>query len=386
MSDTALAATQPQAEGSLIKAEDMEWTLRYMRQVRETLCPGMNDVQLAYFQGVVKSTGLSPLTDPPQIHASLFNGKFNVMTGIDGWRMAAMRTGKFGGIIKTEFFGRDNVACPVWLGGPDHPPLACRVTLVRIDWKHPVDAIALMHEWNNGRGEWKTKPAHMLSVRAEKLALRKAFPGAFNDLDSELPVGEDSEVFVGEQRPRSLRELWLAIRDYDHPVTDILFKGKPEAKGGGEILVRFIGLPDSERAVIEEAAIQLEGMVEKLAGKEISFIFEFSEAPESEDEELKRLQKTFFAIAKDMFTSVPAKERSAKAATVCGSHLTICPEKGRPSWSASTIEQKRAAVAYLKELSQQGPPAPDDDRPPIPPEPMEPDTEEADYDLPGGGA
>lgn len=144
--------------------------------------------------------GLDPLGG--QIYASWDRGYMEVVTTIDGLRLLAERTGKYNGQAPAEWCDEDGEWRDVWLG--EDLPVAARVGVYKEGREEPTVGTAHWSEFSpndsstGGDSMWQKgtgMPAHMLSIRAEALALRKAFPAELGGLYTaeELGLGEPSE-------------------------------------------------------------------------------------------------------------------------------------------------------------------------------------------------
>lgn len=154
------------------------------------------------FLSLCRQTGLNPLAR--QIYCigrfSPKNGfEWSIQTGIDGFRTAAERTGKYAGQDPVQWLTSDQKWVDVFLPGihGDHP-LAARATVWRDGWTRPSIAVA---EWTayvqtTSKGEvvamWKKQGAGQLAKCAEALAFRRAFPqdlsGVYTDDEMSGPA------------------------------------------------------------------------------------------------------------------------------------------------------------------------------------------------------
>lgn len=150
------------------------------RLIKQTIMSGRTeptDNDLALFGLICQRTGLDPFSK--QIYAIERGGKWVFQISIDGLRAIADRTGFYAGsdepvfdegldLYQLEEAGRKN-------------PKVCKVTVWKIvqGIRCPFVGVARMSDFSAvaGRSQvWKEMPAHMLAVRAESFALRKAFP------------------------------------------------------------------------------------------------------------------------------------------------------------------------------------------------------------------
>lgn len=153
------------------------------RLIKRTIMSGKTeptDNDLALFGLICQRTGLDPFSK--QIYAIERSGKWTFQISIDGLRAIADRTGTYAGsdeplydegidLYQFEMEGRKL-------------PTVCKVTVWKIvqGIRCPFTGVARFSEFEqkpyaNGKpGLWQEKPCHMMAVRAESQALRKAFP------------------------------------------------------------------------------------------------------------------------------------------------------------------------------------------------------------------
>lgn len=153
--------------------------------------------------------GLDPLGG--QIYASWDRGVMEVVTTIDGLRLLAERTGKYNGQAPAEWCDEEGIWKDVWLG--EGYPTAARVGVFKEGRSEPTAGTVHWTEFapsgsEGGDSMWKMgegMPAHMLGIRAEALALRKAFPAELGGLYTaeELGVGEPADTASAAPSPDS---------------------------------------------------------------------------------------------------------------------------------------------------------------------------------------
>lgn len=136
---------------------------------------------------------LEPLAG--QIYAVWENGVMHAVATIDGMRLLAERTELYDGQSDPEWCDAEGNWTDYWAG--EDTPIAARVRVHRKGTKVPTTGTANWHDfapqgdagadslWNKVGG----KPAHMLSIRAEALALRKAFPSQLSGLYTAEELG-----------------------------------------------------------------------------------------------------------------------------------------------------------------------------------------------------
>lgn len=148
----------------------------------------------AGFIAACNRTGLDPTTK--QIYAAQMSGKWTVLVGVDGMRVVAQRSREYAGQTPIQWTADGITWVDAWLpeaqgGTKGDKPVAARVGVYRKGFTEPLMQVVTWSEFGmepRFRGDnWGTRPAHMLGIRAETHALRRAFP---NDL-SGLYTAED---------------------------------------------------------------------------------------------------------------------------------------------------------------------------------------------------
>lgn len=152
-----------------------------------------------------KIRNLEPLAD--QIYAVWENGAMRAVATIDGMRALAERTEQSDGQDDPEWCDAEGVWTDYWAG--EDTPIAARVRVHRKGRKFPTTGTANWYDfapqgdagadalWSKVGG----KPAHMLSIRAEALALRKAFPAQLSGLYTAEELGISLAAIGGGEEP-----------------------------------------------------------------------------------------------------------------------------------------------------------------------------------------
>lgn len=211
MSKDQSTALEAATKSHVLAAAVEEWGQERIRILKETICPDLNNGQLALFLEVCSRKKLDPFAR--QIYAVTRNAKervngewrwtkkMTIQTGIDGFRTVAQRTGAYRGQVGPYWCGDDGKWVDVWLSSES--PRAARVGVLRADFSEPLYAVALFDEYKqtdkngNLNSMWSKFTTVMLAKCAEALALRKAFPEELSGLYTSDEIEEPQEQTVG---------------------------------------------------------------------------------------------------------------------------------------------------------------------------------------------
>jgi phage recombination protein Bet len=146
--------------------------------IRNVFAPGATDDEFDVFVSICNRVRLDPARK--QIYFFKNKGVMSTVTGIDGFRAVAERTGLYEGQAKHMWCGEDGVWKDVWLDR-NNPPEACMVGVFKKGFREPLFAVATLNSYGkfaggNLTGNWSYMADVMLSKCAEALALRRAFP------------------------------------------------------------------------------------------------------------------------------------------------------------------------------------------------------------------
>lgn len=151
--------------------------------------------QIKIFASTCQELGLSPFSK--EIYLVGYAGKYSVITGINGLRKIAFKSGTHAGTTEAKFNmqpdGQHLTAAQ--LVKAKRKPHTATVTVKKIvqgivcDFTHT----AVFEEFNTGRQKWASMPFQMLAKCAEAHALRKAFNVSGVSIQEEMGAIEDKQ-------------------------------------------------------------------------------------------------------------------------------------------------------------------------------------------------
>ncbi|MGD9713485.1 MAG: phage recombination protein Bet [Thermomicrobiales bacterium] len=169
--------------------------------LKRTIAKGATDDELELALTMSATWGLDPFAKQiafvKRWDSSEERHVMSIQPTIDGARLLAQRSGKYGGQLGPWWCGKDGVWVEVWL--EDGPPAAAKVGVINKDWEKPLFAVAKFSSYcaRNKQGQpvalWRSMPELMIAKCAEMLALRRAFPAEFREF-----YGDGDERAVSE--------------------------------------------------------------------------------------------------------------------------------------------------------------------------------------------
>ena len=203
----------------VVTQEQKNWDDKQLSALKQLGLQEASAGDLGVFLHFCQRTGLDPFAR--QIYMIGRAGRFTIQASIDGLRLVAQRSGKYGGQTPTYWCGEDGVWVDVWL--EKTPPAAAKVGIYHQDWREPLWATAKFDSYAvayNGKlsGLWAKMPDLMIAKCAEALALRKAFPQDLSGIYSSEEM-EQMEVSAAPLQP--IKEITKEVVQETVQVADI---------------------------------------------------------------------------------------------------------------------------------------------------------------------
>lgn len=183
MAETGIAVRNGTSAGALAQL-----SVEKRELLKRTIAKGATDDELELALTISATLGLDPFAKQIAF-IKRWDSKeqrqvMSIQPTIDGARLLAQRSAKYGGQIGPFWCGPDGQWVEVWLS--NEPPEAAKVGVIHHDWKEPLYAVAKFASYcqRNKEGRpmalWATMPDLMIAKCAEMLALRRAFPAEFH--------------------------------------------------------------------------------------------------------------------------------------------------------------------------------------------------------------
>jgi phage recombination protein Bet len=140
-------------------------------------------------------------------------------TGIDGYRLIASRTGKYGGSINKRLTVRLHTGEKVVVPHEEYDPAEVKeiisgtISVINKDFDQPQTATALFKAYvqtfqdGNLMGFWQKGPDVMILKCAESLALRQSFPQELSGLYTDEEMGQADSYNPPASRPQKTYEV-----------------------------------------------------------------------------------------------------------------------------------------------------------------------------------
>jgi phage recombination protein Bet len=204
-----------------------EWESK-LDLIKRNIAKGATQDEFDIFIHQCRKTGLDPLAK--QIYFQRRKNKdgsftMTIITGIDGYRLIADRTGKYAGNDDPIFDDEEN-------------PTKATVTVYKMvdGQKCPFTASARWSQYFPGEYlgfMWKKMPHLMLGKCAEALALRKAFPAELSGVYTEEEMHQagrpaeviDAECEMNEAREASASTVLLGCESCTRPIKAVSIAG-----------------------------------------------------------------------------------------------------------------------------------------------------------------
>lgn len=156
---------------------------------------GTPAAQITVFARVCSEKNLSPFSK--QIHLTKYSTKegprYSIITGIDGYRSLASRTGLHAGTedAKFDLHSDGSFKTAGFLKSSGKMPHSATVTVYKViaGQRCAFTHTALFAEFSSGQQKWNTMPFQMIAKVAEAFALRKAFPDELAGVSVEEEMG-----------------------------------------------------------------------------------------------------------------------------------------------------------------------------------------------------
>jgi phage recombination protein Bet len=182
-----------------LPANVIDFNSEQMQLLRETIAKDCNPQQFSLFLEVARHKGLDPFA--AQIYPVIRGGKLTIQTGIDGYRLVALRTGEYAGQDGPYWCGEDGVWKDVWLS--DQHPAAAKVGIRRKGIEGVTWGVVTWREYvqtDSGgiASMWKKMGSNQLAKCAEAQGLRKSFAQELSG------VYTDDEMGQADSTPPSL--------------------------------------------------------------------------------------------------------------------------------------------------------------------------------------
>ncbi len=195
MNETAVAIRGPEPVTALTPSQ--MFTVEQIETLKRTIARDATDTELDLFLNTCARLDLDPFR-PGEIYflkrrvkktdrdgKETWEDIASIQPGIEYYRKQAEANPAYDSHTPTYWCGPDGVWKDVWLS--DEPPAACKVGIWRKGAREPIWGVALWKSYVQTyydkatrtyklAGKWATMGEHMLSIAADKQAIRRALP------------------------------------------------------------------------------------------------------------------------------------------------------------------------------------------------------------------
>jgi len=145
-------------------AEKFGFTEKQLDLIKRTVAKQATDDELELFFYRCKELDLNPLMPGEVFFVKYGSNPGTIITGLDGFRKRAHRTGQLSGIKRGVIRNEKGECTGGW------------ADIYHKEWTEPAHEEASVREYTTGKGNWLKMPETMIKKVAEVAALRMAFP------------------------------------------------------------------------------------------------------------------------------------------------------------------------------------------------------------------
>lgn len=154
--------------------------------------------QIQIFAHVCREKGVSPFSK--EIYLVAYGNKYSIITGIDGFRKIASRTGELCGCDDAKYDLKSNGDYKTVADFQKNElPNTCTITIYRLmnGVRCPFTHTAKFSEFSSGQQKWLSMPFQMIAKVAEAFAIRKGF----GDATSGISIEDETAAIQDIQAP-----------------------------------------------------------------------------------------------------------------------------------------------------------------------------------------
>lgn len=194
-------------------ATPLAWSAEQLEILRQQVCAGASDDELAFFAQVCAHKQLDPflgeIVGIMRWDAKAGREVMKIQETVEGLRTIAERSGLYGGFRGPQWSADGHTWVDVWLD-ETKPPAAARYWVIRKDWVEPAPGVARwasnvqMYKDRQGTMQlaplWRDRPDEMLGKCAEVRALKRAFTKEFARAGISVRDLSDAQIVTMEAR------------------------------------------------------------------------------------------------------------------------------------------------------------------------------------------